>query len=371
MLRLGIASDFREEKWPSMDLVADMLLHEIREGRAGDVEGESLCPAFKKRFMRLPLAGKSGIAFNADRLLNRMRDYPRHFAKAASDFDCFHICDHAYANLCHVLPPERTGVFCHDLDTFRCLFEPQKERRPRWFKSMMRRVLSGIQKAALVFHTTLEIRRQILLHGIVDEAQLVQAPYGVSPIFSSGESFNSPRQSSARPYILHVGSCIPRKRIDVLLDVFFAIRKSHPELRLFQVGGEWSSEQRAQLSRLNLVSDAEQTGRMTQEQIATLYRGARMVLQPSDAEGFGLPVAEALACGAVVVASSIAALQEVGGGAVTYCAPGDVGAWVAAVDRILNNPDSAPSLSARLAQASRFSWTTHARTICDAYRTLV
>ena len=371
-LRLGVVPDYRAEKWPSMDLVADMLLQEIRAGRAGEVQAESLCPAFKTRFTRLPFFGKSSSAFNADRLLNRMFDYPRHAAKAARDFDCFHICDHAYANIRHVLPAARTGVFCHDLDTFRCLFDPRQEPRSRAFKSMMRRVLTGLERAALVFHTTHEIRRQILAHGIVDEKRLVQAPYGVAPVFSPMESRQGGTPSDTeRPYILHVGSCIARKRIDVLLDVFAAIRKSFPELRLIQVGGEWTAEQAAQIARLDLGRDIEQTGRMTQEQIAVLYRGAALVLQPSDAEGFGLPVAEALACGATVVASSIPALMEVGGSAAVYCPPGELAPWISTLERLLRVPDSAPPRSLRLAQASRFSWTTHARTICDAYRTLV
>jgi glycosyltransferase involved in cell wall biosynthesis len=370
MLRLCILPDFREENWPSMDLVADMLLHEIRAGRAGDVQGESLCPPFKKRFMRLPVAGNAGTAFNADRLLNRMRDYPRHVAKSATAFDCFHICDHAYANLCHALQANKTGVFCHDLDTFRCLFDPQKEPRPRWFKNMMRRVLSGMEKAALVFHTTLEIRRQILERGIVDAARLVHAPLGVSPLYTPDTAPNN-SASAQRPYLLHVGSCIQRKRIDVLLDVFSVIRRTHPELRLIQVGGQWTSEQREQLLRLDLAADVEQTPRLTREQLATLYRGARLVLQPSDAEGFGLPVAESLACGAVVVASAIPTLIEVGGNAVTYCPPGDISAWVATIERLIKQPASAPSLTSRLEHASRFSWTRHARTICDAYRRLL
>src|SRR5262249_27266387 len=141
-----------------------------------------LRPAYAKRFARLPLL-KSKMALNADRFLNRMRRYPAHLKKFSNQFDCFHVCDHAYANVIHALPSQRCGVFCHDLDTFRCLFEPDKERRPRWFRSMMRRVLSGLQKAAVIFHTTEDVRRQIIERGIADTARLVKAPYGVSPVF--------------------------------------------------------------------------------------------------------------------------------------------------------------------------------------------
>src|SRR6185295_13611848 len=137
-----------------MDLVADTLLQEIQAGRAGDVRAESLCPPFTKSAMRVPGLGRRTAAYNADRVLNRMSFYPRHLKRLSGDFDCFHVCDHAYANTVLALPAERTGVFCHDLDTFRCLFEPEKEPRPRWFKSMMRKVLKGLESAAVIFHTT-------------------------------------------------------------------------------------------------------------------------------------------------------------------------------------------------------------------------
>jgi len=62
-LRLGVIPDFREENWPSMDLVADMLLREIGAERVEHARAESLCPRFKKRFMRTPIFGARGTAF--------------------------------------------------------------------------------------------------------------------------------------------------------------------------------------------------------------------------------------------------------------------------------------------------------------------
>jgi glycosyltransferase involved in cell wall biosynthesis len=110
---------------------------------------------------------------------------------------------------------------------------------------------------------------------------------------------------------------------------------------------------------------------LTREQVASLYRAAAVVLQPSEAEGFGLPVVEALACGAIVVASDIPVLREVGGTAITYCPMGDVGAWVAAVERMLDDPAVAPPRVERLAWASRYSWAAHSRTIANSYLALL
>ena len=84
-----------------------------------------------------------------------------------------------------------------------------------------------------------------------------------------------------------------------------------------------------------------------------------------------LPVIEALACGAAVVASDIPAMREAGGPAAVYAPVGDVGAWSHAVAKLLADPASAPPRCDRLAWAGRFTWTAHAETIARAYHRLL
>lgn len=95
------------------------------------------------------------------------------------------------------------------------------------------------------------------------------------------------------------------------------------------------------------------------------------MLLTSEAEGFGLPLVEGLACGAVVAASDIPVLREVGGPAAVYVPVGDVPAWVGAVNRLLDDPASAPPAEVRRAVAGRYSWDAHAKTIADAYLRLL
>lgn len=375
-LRLGLIPDFREEKWPSMDLAADMLLEHIRAQHGGEFHAEALCPPFKRRFLQLGAFGSRKLAFNADRLLNRMRDYPRHLKKVRQEYDGFHVCDHAYANMVLALPAGQTGVFCHDLDTFRCLFEPGIEPRPRWFKAMMRRVLKGLEKAAVIFHSTQEIRRQIVARGIADEGRLVQAVYGVSPEFNPSDTPDTNSNAALdkvgdRPFILHVGSCIPRKRIGDLLLILAGLRERHGEICLVKAGGAFTPEQRERIKELGLTSSIVETGWQSERQLAALYRRAAATVVPSDAEGFGLPVIEALACGCAVVASAIETLMEVGEGAAMYRPVGGAAVWIETLDKILRDPAAAPPREARLRQAAKYSWGAHADTICGAYRRLL
>ncbi len=358
--RLAVLRDFPEEGWPSMDLFAEMLLAEARSRPAGDVRVESYCPPFRRRFSRLPWPGLRRTAFNADRLLNRLWDYPRRLHRLAAGFDLFHVCDHSYAQLVHALPAGRVGVYCHDLDTFRCLLEPAREPRPCWFRAAARHVLRGLQKAALVFYSTGCVREAIERHGLIDPNHLVHAPPGVSPEFTTrpdglDEAVPFPAPGG-RPFLLHVGSCIPRKRIDVLLSVFGRVRERFRNLVLVQIGGQWTGTQQEQIARLGVGGTVVQARGLSRQNLAALYRAAAVVVQPSEAEGFGLPLAEAFACGAAVVASDLPVLREVGGPATVYCPAADVEGWAEAVSKLIARPESAPPRAARLARGRRYSW---------------
>ncbi len=374
-VRVAILRDFAEEGWASMDLVAEMLADRLHSEHAREFESQLLCPKFRYRASRVPWIGRSRLAGNVDRYLNRWHTYPRFVARQFEKFDLFHVSDHSYAHLVHALPPDRTTVFCHDLDAFRCLLHPERERRPRWFRRMMRRVLTGLQQAAIVFYSTESVREQILAASLVEPERLVAAPYGTSPEFTPQPHETDAAVASkltgraVQPYLLHVGSCIARKRIDVLLDVFAAVRQQQADLQLVQVGGEWTASQLEQLHRLGVQDHVTQVRGIERHQLAALYRRAKLVLQTSEAEGFGLPVIEALACGTAVIASDLSVLREVGGEAAVYCPVGDVPRWSHTVRQTLDG-EGTPCVEARLRQARRFSWSNHARVIADTWRSL-
>ncbi|MFH5805805.1 glycosyltransferase [Alienimonas sp. DA493] len=385
-LRLALIDDFPEEGWRSMDLCAERLAAAwpADGGNAGDgnaggrVVAERVAPPFRRPFGRLaPLApgrrARRTLA-NADRLWNRVRTYPARLARIADRFDLFHVVDHSYAHLVLSLPAERTGVFCHDLDAFRCLLDPAAEPRPRWFRAHARRLAEGLERAAAVFVSTAEVRRQLLASGLVPADRILRTPYGVSAEFARGPAGDAAAAEVAAldlppgPFLLHVGSCIPRKRIDVLLEVFAAVRAERPDLTLVQVGGAWTDSQRETLGRLNLAGSVRQLTGLSRSALAELYRRSRAALQPSEAEGFGLPVIEALACGAKVVASDLPVLREVGGPVATFAPVGDVPAWRGATLAALDAP--APDPAAAEAHLRQFTWEEHARRIGAAYERL-
>ena len=370
---LGVVADFPEEGWESMRLCAEMLLEHFGEASRGAAMATNVTPTFRRTFSSLPWPYLARRANNADRMWNRFVTLPRAARGLAGRFDLFHVVDHSYSQVVQSLPRDRVGVYCHDLDTFRCLLDAKSEPRPWWFRQMARRILSGLEKAAVIFHTTREVGRRLASHGIAPPERLVHAPNGVSrEFFVATESVPMEHVGDRPdPYILHVGTCIDRKRVDVLLDVFAELRRGRRELKLVQIGGEWTAAQRTRIDHLGIAAHVRQLRGLDRAALAQYYRHAKLTLLPSEAEGFGLPVIEALACGQVVIASDIATLREVGGDAVVYRAVGEVAEWTAAADKLLSCDLQAPSLEARRAQAERYTWRAQAETIHRAYESLL
>ena len=359
-----------------MDLVGDMILGHLRAGHSGEVAAERVRPPFRRRLGRL---GRKG--HNVDRIWNRFVGYPHALRGLArrGEFDVYHVVDHSYAQLVHELPPGRAVVTCHDLDTFRCLLDPAREPRPRWFRALARRILTGLQQAAAVACISEATRAGLLAHGLVPAERLHLIPYGIAPEHDAAP--DPPRDAEVEALLgpagpadlLHVGSTIPRKRIDVLLDVFAAVRRARPGARLIRVGGHLEPAQARQAEALGIAGAITSIPFLDRPRLAAVYRRAALVLQPSEAEGFGLPVAEAIACGAAVLASDLPALREAGGSVAAYRPVGDVAAWAEAALGLLDQRAADPGAwQARrdvgLARSAGFRWTTHAARLVPLYR---
>jgi len=108
-------------------------------------------------------------------------------------------------------------------------------------------------------------------------------------------------------------------------------------------------------------------GTVSDGELAGLYQRCAVFCYPSLAEGFGLPVLEAMSAGAAVLTSNRSSLPEVGGDAVAYADPTDAAAIARELDRLLRDPAARADLSARARErAARFTWAASAEVVLGA-----
>lgn len=375
-LRVALVADLREEAWPSMDLVADMLAAHLPHA-APALSVETLRAPFRPRVDRIAPGGRPSVF---DRYANRFLDYPRWLRSRSGEFDVFHVLDHSYAHLLHVLPASRTMVTCHDVDAFAPFIDGQENpsRLPRW---LARRVLHGLRRARLVACVSDATRSDLLRHALVEPDRLRVVPNGVDAVHAVGadpaaEAAANTLLGAGDMDLLHVGSTIPRKRIDVLLEVFARVAADIPSARLLRVGGPITGPQREHADRLGIASRIVEVPFVDRAVLAAVYRRAALLVLPSEREGFGLPVVEALAAGTPVVASDIPSLREVGGDAASYCPVGDVTAWTATLtallaERVRRPADWARRVALARARAARWSWPAVAAQLAGIYAEIV
>lgn len=369
-LRVGIVCDLLEEDWPSMDLVADELLRALPAVTAPRVAASRIRPTMPRWPATLARMSHLRAAANANRYLNRHRRYPRWLGRHAGTLDVYHVVDHTYAHLVHELPAARTVVTCHDVDAFRSLFAPASEPRGPMFQRMTARVLDGLRDAAVVTCDSVATRDALVEHGL-RAARLEVVPLGAHPAFRPSAAGPTAPDMGA-PTLLHVGSTIPRKRINDLLQVFARVRRQAPGARLVRIGGPFTEAQDALAHQLGIGEAITVMPRLERDALAEEYRRATLLLLPSEAEGFGLPVVEAMACGTPVVASDLPVLREVGGAATTYAAVADVDCWTAAITALLVERSTAADrweqrCRMAVAQAARYTWERCAQRMAELY----
>lgn len=377
-IRVALIRDFLEEGWPSMDLVGDMLSANLAEHCNAQVIVAQLCPIFRRPISLLPLPAR--LARNGDRWINRFVCYPRWLERQRGKHDVYHIVDHSYSQLVHSLPPGRTVVTCHDVDTFRCLLTPQLEKRPFWFRRMTQQILTGLQKAAHVIAVSSATLQELLKQGIVPADRITVISNGVHPSCSPEPNPRADRTASdltgtapaGAPILLSVGSTQPRKRLDVLLKVFAAVRVGVPHARLVRVGGLTAEHQRL-AEKLGIQDAMVCVPFVDRDVLAALYRAATLLVHTAESEGFGLPVVEAMASGCVVVASDLPVLREVAGNAAFFCPVADLDAWTATVTRLIGERAQDDNRwqvyrGRSLENAARFSWAENARQTALVYQ---
>jgi glycosyltransferase involved in cell wall biosynthesis len=175
-------------------------------------------------------------------------------------------------------------------------------------------------------------------------------------------------------FILFVGTMEPRKNLTRLVRAYATLPKVlQREVSLVIAGGKgWLSDSlRRDLAEQIPADRLQFIGYVRGEDMAALYSLATVFAYPSLYEGFGLPVLEAMACGAPVLTSNTTSLPEVTGGAAVLVSPTDSDAIAEGLTTLLEDAELRATLSARgLARSARFSWDRCARETLAVYESV-
>ncbi|MFC1548652.1 glycosyltransferase family 4 protein [Candidatus Omnitrophota bacterium] len=286
--------------------------------------------------------------------------YP--FIAAKNQGDVNHILDHSYAGLIRFMEKKKTIITCHDLSP---LDFPEERARFHGLRCWLNlRLLPCANRIIAVSEAT---KRSILKHFDYPEDRIHVIYCGVS----GGFKVLGDRDGLRRKYginskaVMHVGGSWPRKNVEIILR-FLRERK---DITLIKVG-PFSDENRDYISKHDLGDRIIHmgSGESDDEQLAELYNAADVTLMPSFYEGFGLPVAEAMACGCPVICSDIDVFREVGGDAVIFVDPWNVQDLATKADVVFKNTSLRNDMAKKgIERAKKFRWGNSAKETYKIY----
>jgi glycosyltransferase involved in cell wall biosynthesis len=207
-------------------------------------------------------------------------------------------------------------------------------------------------------------RRVSAIHNGIDAQYVPQSRVCIDSLRS--------RRGLPPNYFLTVGTIEPRKNLLTVMKAFCDLPAEVRSACPLVLAGGWgwkSGPERDLFEREAQPRGAIHLGYVPDDDLPALYSGAAALLYPSFYEGFGLPVAEMLACGGAVIASTAAAVREVAGRHAPILEPLDVAGWRAAMLRTHREPDWLDSFRAGgVRHAARFQWSAAADETRSVYR---
>jgi glycosyltransferase involved in cell wall biosynthesis len=227
--------------------------------------------------------------------------------------------------------------------------------------------LDGARRAALVITASAATADDIVRVAGIPRERIVVTPLGHRELPPPGQRM----AGLPEDYLLAVNVVEPRKAYDVLAEALNMVPGCPP---LVAVGGDgWSAaEIRRQVREIDHKGLVRFIGHVDLEVLSSLYAGARLVIQPSLAEGFGLPLLEAMFAGVAVVATDIPQTREIAGNAALLIPAGDPEALAGAIERLLIDEGARTELGKQaLLRSASFTWERTTELLVSAYQRAV
>jgi mannosyltransferase len=244
------------------------------------------------------------------------------------------------------LPSQRVGKYVVSVYDF--TYERYRTGLARFVHTKQK--LSSIRRADAVLCISESTRRDVVeFCPGVDPSKLHVVHLGVNKSTFFVDS--AERNENKQPMVLFVGHRGGYKRFDLAVEAIW----QSPSLLLGVVGPTLTAEERMHL-QTRLGSRWHEFGPVATADLRRLYSSAFAFIFPSDYEGFGLPVLEAMACGCPVVAAAASSLPEVGGSAARYAASQTGEAYASALSDLASTSVHKNAVRAGLLRAAEFDW---------------
>jgi glycosyltransferase involved in cell wall biosynthesis len=324
----------------------------------------------EQRYARLAphariVAGPAGLAHRATRLAWEQTGLPYVARQVAAD-----VIHQPY-----YLVPMQAGcpavVTVHDVSFFT---EPEAHNpvRSTYIKSATR---TAARRAARLIVPSRATRDELVRLLDADPDRIDVAYHGVDH-----KAFHRPAEEEVKrvsdrlglhghPYVAFLGALEPRKNVPNLIRGWAkAVAEMHePPALVLGGGGGWDDEVDAALATVPVGLRVVRPGYLSWSSLPGFLGGALVVALPSRGEGFGLPVLEAMACGAPVLTTGRASLPEVGGDAVAYTEP-DADSIATALRELISDPAQRSTLAEAAYERSQdFSWAASAQAHLESY----
>lgn len=373
-MKIVLIGNYAPDGQQSMIRFARCLESELN---ARGFEASMISPAARIAAGRMVKSGNAKWLAYVDKFVLFPRTLNR-LARASSPETIFHICDHSNAGYVMAVADRPNLVTCHDLLAIRgargdpnayCRASALGKLLQEWIRWSLKRTAS----VACVSLATANDFKQLVpdYRGIIRVVSNgLNTPYRRIPIDEAWRRLaNFPLQRNA-PFILNVGSSLPRKNREGCLRIMHRLEERFPGCMVF-VGKRLNSRQRAMAADLKVDSRIIEVEDVSNEQLEALYNVAHALLFPSFAEGFGWPVLEAQVCGCPVVCSNRTSIPEVAGEAALIHDPADEAGIVESLLRLFDHSTRDELREKGFANAARMTTQSMVDGYVDLYRQLL
>jgi glycosyltransferase involved in cell wall biosynthesis len=285
-----------------------------------------------------------------------------------------HILSQSEAHLLNVLRFKKSVVLCYDIIP---LVLPYASTAS---KIKARIAYTGMKRATHIIAISKFTKSELIKHLKIPPNKITVIYIGVDhnlykPIKNTQEVRIKYNLSEKNSYLIYVGNEEPRMNLKTLLHALKKLKEKHPNLKLIKGGNSNFPRARDRLLKriktLGLQDDVIFTGYINEKDLPHLYNIADVCVYLSDYAGFGLPAAEAMACGTPTIGANSGSVPEaIGDGGILVNAKDSTQVAVE-IDKILSNESLRNELRKKgIEQSQKFTWESFAKKTVDVYKKL-